>query len=323
MSCDVLLVGGGEGAVGGEVIDHSPLLVGVADACRPPAPLLARRIEPEQPQQQQRIAILVYPSYAASSQVEQEQQDARTLVNPLADLPVDLHLKQLRGMLERHGFCVQQLDGWVTAEQLLGQLRQAAWCQPEVLVLVFCGHGIPVPPGVNGNEEHGMLRPSGGHHVRFAELRTRCSEYRGTFLRFLNMCHAAPMQPMPGNAPPHSAASSSSWATQGQQPCWPSPAAKPYRWVDFYACEAGETVNVRHADSALSLFLRAEGLGYLELHATWPPSQQHELSAPANLLCTMGGLYGGTFPGPAEEIKDTLQRYQATRSGGWGGALRG
>lgn len=213
-------------------------------------------------------------------------------------------------MFRGHGFTVQSFGSRVTKPQLQAQLQTYARMRPEVLAVVFCGHGTPVREAWAAGlcNPHGTMQLSGctaWSAEDMSRLLKRC-EFTGTLITFLNMCSAAPQQPAPfGDAV--AAGPSSSWASHGQplgmlsgQPL----VAPAYRWVLFSSCIHGVAQLPSHASRMMGGFVGAAGQPYAALRESWPAPEHSDQSAAAVQMqmppcCLMGGDYEGVFPGPA------------------------
>jgi hypothetical protein len=241
-----------------------------------------------------RIAMVVYPSYRPRGVHEAAMQSAALLPGSFTRLPVQEHFSQLRDMLDESGFFASFLGELVSKNDLKSAITAALQGRPEVMMLVFCGHGA-MPKQPQQRMQHGIMRLSNGATVTSAELCkwTEDAGFGGTLIQLLNMCHAAHEQPLPTEVVP---AYAGGWASAGQ-PMLPLDAEPPaYRSVTFYSCESGDTQTPEHASDVLSAFVGAVGKKYAQLRVSWPEGGWHGSPQP---FCHMASDYSGVFPGPA------------------------
>ena len=196
-------------------------------------------------------------------------------------------------MFAAEQFHVRVLHGRrVTSQSVKSMLATFAGMRPEVLAVVFCGHvrqrGASAAAARHGQPNpHGTMRLCGittWSSEDTSRLLSRCS-FTGTLITFLNMCHAGPQQPVAaGDTEP-----CGSWASHGQPPGLLSG-----RQPMFSSSSRDAEQPVSHASPVLRSFIGARGVSYASLRSEWPtPALGYEA------FCSMGGDYGGVFPGPA------------------------
>jgi len=252
----------------------------------------ARRQSSTQATRGSRIALLLYPSYDPDGAGEELLTTASLLPKPFSRLPVHDHLSRLRAMLRTNNFIINALDGRISKVDLKREILVGLAGQPDVLMLVLCGHGVTPKP--NQQQAHGTLRLSIGGAVSSADLAAWVAHagFGGTLIQLLNMCHASHQQPLPANAAPSSAN-----ALFGGQL---SPADPPsHRCITFYSCDSGDTQVPEHASDVIDAFIGAVGTPYKQLRLSWPDSGDwHGAPHP---FCHMARDYGGVFPGKASD----------------------
>ena len=248
-----------------------------------------------------KVAIIVYPSYDERGSSLQHLLGSQLLQPSLATLPRSQHIEKLWQMFADAQFHVRVLQGCrVTREVLKSVLTTFAGMQPEVLAVVFCGHGIAAPmPQPTLINPHGTMVLSGLTQWSSDDMGKllRRQAFTGTLITFLNMCHAAPQQPVAAGDAVQSAPGS--WASHGQPPSLlsdpPPPLAGEYRWVLFSSCSRDASQTTQHAQVMLDAFIGANGKEYKKLAESWHEPAVLGCSA----YCSMGASYSGTFPGSA------------------------
>ena len=222
-----------------------------------------------------RVAVLVFPSYDEARTPLAALEGSQLLPGKLTSLPHSVLMRDLGEMLRGHGYIVYPMCQ-VTKRRLKSLLLTLARAQPEVMAVVFCGHGSPAREQreVGRFNPHGVMQLNGCTSWTaddMSGLLERCG-FTGTLITFLNM---------------------------GQPPKEPA-----YRWALFSSCTHGTTQLPTHAALMVRLFVKAAGTSYSVMCESWPglkPIGNDEIAASLLMqpFCMMGGDYKGTFPGPA------------------------
>ena len=226
-----------------------------------------------------KVAVLLYPSY---------QGKARLNIN------VKQHFNKLTDLLSDFQV-IFRITGSVTVENAKTVIEDAVAMNPEVLMLVFCGHGRDNPQiGEHVRSQHGALRLSSGLLSEDDLVNALGGSFSGTLIRLLIMCSAAPAQAQPCNAS-QPVDADSTWGTQGQHPT----AKCAFKAVNFFSSTKSQSFYEQDADKVLDAFVGAAGTKYAELRTNWPAGWVATETSQSSPFCTMAESYSGTFPGVA------------------------
>jgi rhodanese-related sulfurtransferase len=121
-------------------------------------------------------ALLVFPSHGAEKKEDEAMHEhliAMRMRTPIINV--------MTATLRERGFNVETLPTYITADTLKQTIASTVRSQPDVLLVVYCGHGAGSALGASS------LFLSGGGRITVHELHVLLAEYRG-IIQFFDMC---------------------------------------------------------------------------------------------------------------------------------------
>jgi hypothetical protein len=248
------------------------------------------------------VALLVFPKYEDPEKQQLIDTGLMPMPKPFDTLDVEGHVKSITAMLLKHDFQVVQLKDSIRTRTLKDHISQAIKSQPEVLMLIFCGHGAPSNSTNLQINQQPTLLLSGGDRVCLNKLDGWLCNFSGTLIQLFNACSSAPREPMPA-AP----LIEDSWAADGES----LPPAMSCRRIAFFSSPFGKQQSTQHGANVFEAFLEAVGRPYIDLQKEWPGGIAG--SWDPQPFCRADGPYSGTFPGPAKSASIEEQMHAFRR----------
>lgn len=239
-------------------------------------------------------ALLVFPSYGAREEknraMHEYLMEMRLIPTALETLSVEAHIELLEPELIKRGFDVVPMATFISALELQQKIKDILQAAPDVLLIVYCGHGTRSPSG------DGMFCLSDNWRIRMHERRALFAKYHGTLIQFFNMCQAGPNDPWAYNAVP-----------AVTQPFVPYHEKCSHFTV--YSSDANEMQKPKYALAATKAFLSLVGQPYAQLTnrpsvfvETAGKNEDGKSKGPTHLTIKAGAHYAGTFPDVASAL---------------------